>query len=166
MAPYPPGKAPSPCWGVRIALKQATWLLHLFPGTLDRVGLGRFRRLHWMYRRCAARGDWLREGTLRAAYAMRAERLTIMESRTVTIVATDIAEMTVEELRLRVGQLETENAALRPIVLRMAEARMCRDAVTMIESCLQCSLKRGGAYGYSGAHDADCPVAQARALGF
>ncbi len=89
-----------------------------------------------------------------------------MESGTVTTVATDTAEMTIEELRLRVEQLATENAALRPIVLRMAEARMCRDAVTMIESCLQCSLKRGGTFGYSGVHDEDCPVAQARALGF
>lgn len=89
-----------------------------------------------------------------------------MQSGTAPNVATDPAEMTIEELRLRVGQLEAENAALRPIVLRMAEARMCRDAVTMIESCLQCSLKRGGAYGYSGIHDEDCPVAQARALGF
>ena len=59
-----------------------------------------------------------------------------MESGPVTTVATDTAEMTVEELHLRVEQLTTENAALRPIVLWMAEARMCRDAVTMIESCL------------------------------
>ena len=89
-----------------------------------------------------------------------------MQSGITPIAAPDTAEMTTEELRQRVEQLETENAALRPIVLRMAEARMCRDAVTMIESCLQCSLKRGGAYGYSGVHDEDCPVAQARALGF
>lgn len=89
-----------------------------------------------------------------------------MQSGTTPSVATDTAEMTIEELRQRVKLLETENAALRPIVLRMAEARMCRDAVTMMESCLQCSLKRGGAYGYGGVHDEDCPVAQARALGF
>ena len=89
-----------------------------------------------------------------------------MESGTVTTVATDTAEMTIEELRLRVEQLATENAALRPNRAADGQARMCRDAVTMIESCLQCSLKRGGAYGYSGVHDEDCPVAQARALGF
>ena len=60
-----------PTWqrGVRLALKQATWLTHLFPAPLGRVWLGRFRSRHWMRRRCAARGDWLWEGTLRA-YAM------------------------------------------------------------------------------------------------
>lgn len=88
-----------------------------------------------------------------------------MQSETAPSVTTDQAEMTIEELRLRVRQLETENAAMRPIVLRMAEARVCRDAVTMIESCPHCSLKRGGAFGYSGVHDADCMVSRARALG-
>jgi hypothetical protein len=73
---------------------------------------------------------------------------------------------TVETLRLRIAQLEAENAAMRPIVLRMAEARMCRDTVTMIESCPQCSLKRGGPYGYTGKHDEQCMVSRARALGF
>jgi hypothetical protein len=79
-------------------------------------------------------------------------------------------EMTAEEslaaLRLRVHELEAANAAMRPIVLRVAEARMFRDAATMIESCPHCSLKRGGAYGYSGKHDEDCVVSQARRLGF
>ena len=55
---------------------------------------------------------------------------------------------------------------MRPIVVRMAEARMSRDAVTMIESCPHCSLKRGGAYGYTGKHDEQCMVSKARALGF
>lgn len=71
-----------------------------------------------------------------------------------------------EVLRQQIARLEAENAAMRPIVLRMAEARMSRDAVTMIESCPQCSLKRGGAYGYAGKHDEMCPVSKARALGF
>lgn len=72
----------------------------------------------------------------------------------------------VETLRLRIQQLEVENAAMRPIVVRMAEARMCRDAGTMIESCPHCSLKRGGTYGYAAQHDTDCVVTSARALGF
>jgi hypothetical protein len=72
----------------------------------------------------------------------------------------------VDALHLRVQQLEAENAAMRPIVRRMAEARMCRDAVTMIESCPHCSLKRGGEYGYRGQHDETCVVTQARRLGF
>jgi len=72
----------------------------------------------------------------------------------------------VETLRLRIQTLETELAAMRPILLRVAEARMCRDMVTMIESCPYCTLKRGGEYGYSGKHDEDCIVAQARTLGF
>ncbi len=73
---------------------------------------------------------------------------------------------TVAALRLRVQQLEAAHATMRAIVLRMAEARMCRDAVTMIESCPYCSLKRGGEYGYSGKHDETCMVSQARRLGF
>lgn len=73
---------------------------------------------------------------------------------------------TVDTLRLRVQQLETANDAMRPIVQRMAEARMFLDTVTMIESCPHCSLKRGGAYGYAGKHDATCMVTRARALGF
>ena len=73
---------------------------------------------------------------------------------------------TVEALHLRVQQLEAENAAMRPIVLRMAEGRICRDAVTMIESCPHCSLQRGGDFGYSGKHDAQCVVTLARALGY
>jgi hypothetical protein len=76
------------------------------------------------------------------------------------------AEETLAALRLHVQDLEEANAAMRPIVLRMAEARMCRDTETMIESCPHCSLKRGGAYGYSAQHDEDCVVSQARRLGF
>jgi hypothetical protein len=72
----------------------------------------------------------------------------------------------IDALRLRVRQLEAENAAMRPIVLRMAEGRVCRDMVTMIEACPHCSLKRGGEYGYSMRHDENCVVAQARRLGF
>ena len=77
-----------------------------------------------------------------------------------------VEEMSDTELRLLVQRLETENAAMRPIVLRVAEARMCRDSVTMIESCPHCSLKRGGAFGYSGVHEEKCVVSQARRLGF
>ncbi len=73
---------------------------------------------------------------------------------------------TIETLRARIQTLETENAALRPIALRVAEARMCRDMVTMIESCPFCALKRGGEHTYSGKHDDICIVTQARALGF
>jgi hypothetical protein len=72
---------------------------------------------------------------------------------------------TVDTLRLQVQQLEAEIAAMRPIIQRMAEARMCLDTVTMIESCPHCSLKRGGAYGYTGKHDATCMVTRARELG-
>jgi hypothetical protein len=74
--------------------------------------------------------------------------------------------MTIDELRLLAHRLETENAAMRPIVLRMAEARVCRDMVTMIESCPHCSLRRGGTFGYSGVHDENCVVSQAHRLGF
>jgi hypothetical protein len=73
---------------------------------------------------------------------------------------------TLAALRLRVQELEAEHAKMRVIVLRMAEARMCRDMVTMVESCPHCSLKRGGEYGYSGQHDETCVVSQARGLGF
>jgi hypothetical protein len=73
---------------------------------------------------------------------------------------------TVGTLQLRIQQLEAEIAAMRPIVVRMAEARMCLDSVTMVESCPHCSLKRGGADGYTGKHDATCIVMQARQLGF
>jgi hypothetical protein len=76
------------------------------------------------------------------------------------------AEETLAALRLRVHELEAANAAMQPIVLRVAEARMFRDPVTMIESCPHCSLKRGGAYGYSAKHDEGCVVSQARRLGF
>jgi hypothetical protein len=69
-------------------------------------------------------------------------------------------------LRQRVRQLEADNAAMREIVQRVAEARMARDPVTYIESCLHCSLKRGGDYGYGGKHAETCIVSRARALGF
>ena len=78
---------------------------------------------------------------------------------------TEIIE-SVEELRQRIRNLDASIASMRAIVLRVAEARMCRDANTMIESCPHCSLKRGGEYGYAGKHDAACIVAQARNLGF
>ncbi len=78
---------------------------------------------------------------------------------------TDTLE-SIDALRLRLLRLEAENTAMRPIVQRVAEARMCRDAVTMIESCPHCSLKRGGEYGYGAAHDERCVVSQARRLGF
>jgi hypothetical protein len=74
--------------------------------------------------------------------------------------------VTLESLQLRVRQLEAENAAMRPIVRRMAEGRICRDAVTMIEACPHCSLKRGGTFGYSGKHDAHCVMTLARTLGY
>lgn len=73
---------------------------------------------------------------------------------------------TVETLRLRIQTFEAEIAVMRPILLRVAEARMCRDMATMIESCPYCTLKRGGEYGYSGKHDEACIVTQARTLGF
>lgn len=73
---------------------------------------------------------------------------------------------TVETLSQRIQALEDEIATLRPIVLRVAEARMCRDMATMIESCPYCSLKRGAEYGYGSKHDEDCLVTQARNLGF
>lgn len=72
----------------------------------------------------------------------------------------------VESLYNRVLELEAEIAAMRPIVVRMAEARMYRDADTMVESCPHCSLKRGEGYGYKGKHDEKCVVSQARRLGF
>ncbi|HEX5548443.1 MAG TPA: hypothetical protein VFX24_13610 [Ktedonobacterales bacterium] len=72
----------------------------------------------------------------------------------------------VEALRLRIQTLETDIAAMRPILLRVAEARMCRDMATMIESCPYCTLKRGGEFGYGGKHDEACIVTQARTLGF
>ena len=71
-----------------------------------------------------------------------------------------------ESLRQRIDSLEARIALMQPIVLRVAEARMCRDAVTMIESCPHCSLKRGGEYGYAGKHDEKYIVTQARNLGF
>ncbi len=77
-----------------------------------------------------------------------------------------IDEMTIDELRLLVQRLEAESAAMRPIVLRVAEARMCRDAITMVESCPHCSLRRSATLGYGSAHDENCVVTQARRLGF
>jgi len=72
----------------------------------------------------------------------------------------------IETLRQRVRRLEADNEAMRAIVLRVAEARMARDPVTHIESCLHCPLKRGGEYGYAGTHAETCIVSRARALGF
>ena len=79
---------------------------------------------------------------------------------------TSEAVESVEDLRSRLAQLEGERESMRAVVLRVAEARMCRDSVTMIESCPHCSLKRGGEHGYAGKHDDTCVVTQARALGF
>ena len=53
-----------------------------------------------------------------------------------------------------------------PIALRVARVRMYRDVVTLIESCLHCSLKRSGEYEYSGTHDEHCVVNLTRRLGF
>jgi hypothetical protein len=78
---------------------------------------------------------------------------------------TDSVE-TADALRLHMQRLEADLAALRKIALRTAEARMCRDPNTMIESCPHCSLKRGGEFGYSGKHDESCVVTQARTLGY
>jgi len=78
---------------------------------------------------------------------------------------TDSVE-TADALRLHVQRLEADLAALRKIALRTAEARMCRDPNTMIESCPHCSLKRGGEFGYSSKHDESCVVTQARTLGY
>lgn len=79
---------------------------------------------------------------------------------------TSATDESVTALRQYIQQLEAENLAMRPVMLRVAEARMCRDDETMIESCPHCSLKRGGPYGYRGTHDARCVVTLARALGF
>jgi hypothetical protein len=79
---------------------------------------------------------------------------------------TEETEESRDELRSRLEVLEAERVAMQVIVLRVAEARMCRDATTMIESCPHCSLKRGGVYGYTGKHDDTCVVTKARALGF
>lgn len=81
------------------------------------------------------------------------------------VAPTETAE-SVAELYQRIESLEATIAAMRPILLRVAEARMCRDAVSMIESCPHCSLKRGGEYGYAGKHDEKCIVTHARNLGF
>jgi hypothetical protein len=78
---------------------------------------------------------------------------------------TDSVE-TADALRLHVQRLEADLAALRKIALRTAEARMCRDPNTIIESCPHCSLKRGGEFGYSGKHDESCVVTRARTLGY
>lgn len=74
--------------------------------------------------------------------------------------------VTLEALQLLGRQLEAENAAMRPIVRRMAEGRICHDAVTMIEVCPHCSLKRGGEFGYRGTYDAHYVVTLARAPGY
>ena len=76
-----------------------------------------------------------------------------------------IEEMAINAIRLFVRRLETEYAARRPIALRVAETRMCRDAITMVESCPHCLLRRSATLDYSGAHDETCVVPQARRLG-
>jgi len=64
----------------------------------------------------------------------------------------DLASVeTLDMLRLRVQALEAENAAMRPIVRRMAEARMCRDSVTMIESCRTAPSSAAGSTDTSGS---------------
>lgn len=68
-------------------------------------------------------------------------------------------------LHERIEQLETENLAMREILIRVAEGRMARDMETMIESCLYCTLKRGGEYGYTGKHSDTCIVTLARQFG-
>jgi hypothetical protein len=71
----------------------------------------------------------------------------------------------VAALHERIEQLETENQAMREILSRIAQGRMARDQETMIESCLYCTLKRGGEYGYAGKHGDECVVTLARQLG-
>jgi hypothetical protein len=70
--------------------------------------------------------------------------MTTMGSITARPTTGPIEGMTIEELRLLVRRLETENAAMRPIVLRMAEARMCRDTVTVVSVIAStCSMVKG-----------------------
>ena len=73
---------------------------------------------------------------------------------------------TADTFPLRVQQLNIENAALRPIIVRMVETCMCLDGVAKIESYPHCSLKRGGEYSYAWKHDKMYVVTQARQLGF
>lgn len=71
--------------------------------------------------------------------------------------------------RLHAQDLEAETASMRMVVLRMAEARMCGDAATMIdmiESCPHRSLKRGEECGNAGEHGEDGAVSQAGWLGY
>lgn len=69
-------------------------------------------------------------------------------------------------MRLRVRALEAERDAMLPIALRLARVGMYRDVVTLIESCLHCSLKRSGEYEYSSTHDEHCVVNLTRRLGY
>jgi hypothetical protein len=71
-----------------------------------------------------------------------------------------------QALHERIEQVETVNRAMRDIIIRVAEGRMARDMETMIESCLYCTLKRGGEHGYTGTHAETCIVALARKLGY
>jgi hypothetical protein len=71
-----------------------------------------------------------------------------------------------DTLHRRMQELEAENHAMREILVRVAEGRVARDPVTMIESCLYCTLKRGGEYGYKGKHSDTCIVTLARQFGF
>lgn len=73
---------------------------------------------------------------------------------------------TLGDLRVRVRELEATIAVMPLNVLRVAETRMRRDAVTLTESCPRCSPRRSSVLGYAGGHEKDRIVTQARALGF
>lgn len=88
------------------------------------------------------------------------------DARDAVVIERETSVFELEALRQHVRELEAETATMREIVLRVAEARMARDPVTQIESCLHCALKRGGTYGYTGMHADTCIVTRARALGF
>jgi protein involved in temperature-dependent protein secretion len=72
----------------------------------------------------------------------------------------------IEALHERVRELEAANATMRHVMLVVAEGRMFWEPTTRIETCRFCTLKRGGEFGYSAKHDAECIVTEARALGF
>ena len=76
------------------------------------------------------------------------------------------APVTVAALQEQLRQLEATNAAMRSILLIVAEGRTSWEASTGIETCRFCSLKRGGEYGYRSHHDETCIVTRARLLGF
>ncbi|MEO7000451.1 MAG: hypothetical protein ABI068_01425 [Ktedonobacterales bacterium] len=83
------------------------------------------------------------------------------------IAATDsAATVSIAALQEQLRQLEATNAAMRSILLIVAEGRTSWEASTGIETCRFCSLKRGGEYGYRSHHDETCIVTRARLLGF